>query len=1080
MESTNLRNEADGPNASHDFDVFLSYSRKDSAFAGRLENALESYRFPKSLQSVKRSLNVFRDESDITASDDYHRTIEQHLKGSAKLLVICSPDARKSKYVEDEIRRFIESRGEQDIIPVLLRGKPNNETTDESEKAFPEVMCENRMPLAANFVGCDLHRGRLDKGVYRGSFYSVLAAIHGIDRRRLEQIDEKVRSRRRMLALSIASMIILVLSVSLVFAVISQRKAVAATKEAETAKDKALASAKSEEKAKDDALAAGKAEKAAKDEAIKAKDAAVASAKAEKKAKDEAVAAAAAEKTAKDKAVAAAKAEEVAKNEAIAQKQTAERLLYAANVNLARQSYTTGNLERSFQSLETHLPAKPTDEDMRGFEWYYLSGLYHRKLASFEAHDSEVRNMAFSLDGKLLVTTSFDKVNLWDAGSRKLLVSFGTDELGIDDVRHRVTYYEVKPVFSPDSRWLALVSQFGTFKLLDTASHKWVGKIEDAGDRTEVYSISGAFSYDGRMFAIGSDQTYELWDLATQKPIAKFEPDKKAAERAAPSSSGSAVAFSHNGKSTAYFQRSVIEVRDIATQKVLSRIDVPNGTAVQAMTFSADDQMVRLGSEKGVASFSLNDKRSESFKIPKGETGSILEPAHLVVAFSPDDLTYASAESEAVVYGGGVKLWSVASNELLATFGGLGGKGNVESLAFSADSKTLAVGAEKVIEFDDANVQRNSVVIQEGSETTFAGFSRDGQRFAVAEQTNVTMWDIASTKSAATAPFPIGKNDKLALSPDGKTLAITTKSSVLLWDVASHQITTTIDMPRREAEDSLIRPYGLAFSPDGRVLAIGLDGAYVQWWDISKRQLSGQHTPRSLKTVTSHLAFSPDGKFLAALVGEDEGISVGIWDTASRQNIGRIHYPEEMEMRVFALAFSADSKVLALGLGGQVAQLWDVSFLTQWKSEKPQTWNPADPAMRKFLLATLGGHSGWVTALAWSPDNKTLATATLNGEVKLWNRNSYQQLLELPGQVGGIMSLAFSPNNEILLAGGEKGLHLWHAPRSNDKASLRRAPFTLPNSLEGTANSPGNALLSLILTGRASHWFDLVSPALRR
>jgi len=60
-------------------------------FAVRLENALESYRFPKSLQSVKRSLNVFRDESDITASDDYHRTIEQHLKGSAKLLVICSP-----------------------------------------------------------------------------------------------------------------------------------------------------------------------------------------------------------------------------------------------------------------------------------------------------------------------------------------------------------------------------------------------------------------------------------------------------------------------------------------------------------------------------------------------------------------------------------------------------------------------------------------------------------------------------------------------------------------------------------------------------------------------------------------------------------------------------------------------------------------------------------------------------------------------------------------------------------------------------------------------------------------------------
>lgn len=115
MESVNLRNDVDGPRAAHDFDAFLSYSRKDTAFAVRLESALESYRFPKGLQSVKRSLNVFRDESDITASDDYHRTIEQHLKGSAKLVVICSPDARKSQYVEDEIRRFIQTRGEQDI-----------------------------------------------------------------------------------------------------------------------------------------------------------------------------------------------------------------------------------------------------------------------------------------------------------------------------------------------------------------------------------------------------------------------------------------------------------------------------------------------------------------------------------------------------------------------------------------------------------------------------------------------------------------------------------------------------------------------------------------------------------------------------------------------------------------------------------------------------------------------------------------------------------------------------------------------------------------------------------------------------
>ena len=237
MESTELRKEAVSQPPSHAFDVFISYSRKDRDFAVRLENALESYRFPRSLRSVKRNLNVFRDESDIVAAEDYHRTIKQELAGSAKLVIVCSPGARASKFVEDEIRRFIENHGEQDIIPVLVRGKANNETTDENEKAFPEVLCENRMPLAANFLGWDTHKGKLHKGPFSSSFYSVLAAIHGIDRRKLEQIDEKVRARRLALTLSIATAIIMILLVALVFAVFSWQKALAAKKDADDQRD---------------------------------------------------------------------------------------------------------------------------------------------------------------------------------------------------------------------------------------------------------------------------------------------------------------------------------------------------------------------------------------------------------------------------------------------------------------------------------------------------------------------------------------------------------------------------------------------------------------------------------------------------------------------------------------------------------------------------------------------------------------------------------------------------------------------------------------------------------------------------
>jgi TIR domain len=210
----------------HTFDVFLSYSRKDKTIAARLEDELENYRIPRGLRGLVQNLNVFRDEEDITAADDYYRLIEQQIQGSTKLLVVCSPNSRKSKFVADEIQRFIKAHGAKHVIPVLVQGKPNNETADEAEMAFPEPLCENRMPLAADFRGCETHAGSLQKGAYRGAFFSVLAAINDIDRRRLEQIDEKIRARRRAMIFSFAIGIILVLSIALAFAIQAKREAV--------------------------------------------------------------------------------------------------------------------------------------------------------------------------------------------------------------------------------------------------------------------------------------------------------------------------------------------------------------------------------------------------------------------------------------------------------------------------------------------------------------------------------------------------------------------------------------------------------------------------------------------------------------------------------------------------------------------------------------------------------------------------------------------------------------------------------------------------------------------------------------
>jgi hypothetical protein len=108
------------------YDAFISYSRRDKAFATVLQAALQGYRPPKSLGLSHRHLRVFRDEQDFTGSG-YTSSLEKSLNASTKLLVICSPAARQSTFVNDEIRRFVKVRGADHIIPILLSGIPNNE-----------------------------------------------------------------------------------------------------------------------------------------------------------------------------------------------------------------------------------------------------------------------------------------------------------------------------------------------------------------------------------------------------------------------------------------------------------------------------------------------------------------------------------------------------------------------------------------------------------------------------------------------------------------------------------------------------------------------------------------------------------------------------------------------------------------------------------------------------------------------------------------------------------------------------------------------------------------------------------------
>ena len=212
-------------------DLFISYSRRDIDFARAIEKALNNYFPPKELSVPKRRLVVFRDEEDFTGVE-YNQSLRSHLENSKKMLVICSPNARASKFVNEEIRLFSEMKGAENIIPVLLSGIPNNEAYSnehEKYKAFPRSLTNvMRMPLAANFIDFDLTQTKLNKGAYEGSWYTVLSNFYGLKRSEIEQRERKRRNRQLWLRTTIVAGVIIALTFALIIALLQRRTAIKA------------------------------------------------------------------------------------------------------------------------------------------------------------------------------------------------------------------------------------------------------------------------------------------------------------------------------------------------------------------------------------------------------------------------------------------------------------------------------------------------------------------------------------------------------------------------------------------------------------------------------------------------------------------------------------------------------------------------------------------------------------------------------------------------------------------------------------------------------------------------------------
>ena len=124
--------------------AFLSYSHRDKALGKWLHSALEAYRIDKDLVGRETAAGpipdtlrpIFRDREDFSAGHSLTAQTLAALEASQFLVVLCSPNAARSQYVNEEIRRFKTLDRAERVIPVIVGGKPG----DPEDECFPPAL----------------------------------------------------------------------------------------------------------------------------------------------------------------------------------------------------------------------------------------------------------------------------------------------------------------------------------------------------------------------------------------------------------------------------------------------------------------------------------------------------------------------------------------------------------------------------------------------------------------------------------------------------------------------------------------------------------------------------------------------------------------------------------------------------------------------------------------------------------------------------------------------------------------------------------------------------------------------------
>jgi len=275
--------------------------------------------------------------------------------------------------------------------------------------------------------------------------------------------------------------------------------------------------------------------------------------------------------------------------------------------------------------------------------------------------------------------------------------------------------------------------------------------------------------------------------------------------------------------------------------------------------------------------------------------------------------------------------------------------------------------------------------------------------------------------------------NSVAISMDGRLIASGSHTGAIqLWDSKSH-------MPfGGPLQGHSAWMNSVSFSPDSRWLVSGSDDKMIRVWDCKTGQAVGDPLFGHIDFVWS---VCTDGRFI---VSGSRDKTIRIWDLATRTQIG---WPINTGEGVDAVALSNDGRVAA-EVRNSIC-VWDVNSHRR--------------------IAVMKGHKSFVSAIAFSPDNRRIASGSDDNIIRLWDTETYTQIGEFTGHTDAVHSVSFSPDGRLIASGSsDKTVRIWHCDACQPIVSTLQGHTDRISSI--AVSSDGYQLISGSWDGTVRIW----------